>query len=128
MNVSKQVFSRLFKEEKTELETHKIELALVDDIVKVYNDIKSKADALSMQARRAAQELDETSNKAKQLLKEIQSSESDSKRLTTSAKDLGIQIPAEASIAINQLQAYRSDLAELDSTTSKASDMVFGMM
>ena len=34
MNVSKQVFSRLFKEEKTELGTHKVEFSLVDDFLK----------------------------------------------------------------------------------------------
>ena len=91
MKTQREVFNKLFKEEKVELSAEKIELSLVDDIVKVYNSIKSKADGLSMNARRAAQELDETSNKAKQLLKEIEKSESDSKKLVNSAKDLGIE-------------------------------------
>ena len=128
MNTQKEVFNKLFKEEKVELAAQKIELSLVDDIVKVYNSIKSKADGLSMNARRAAQELDETSNKAKQLLKEIEKSESDSKKLVNSAKDLGIELPSEASVAIRQLQAYRSDLSELQSATEKAGDIVFGML
>ena len=128
MNTQKEVFNKLFKEDKVELAAQKIELSLVDDIVKVYNSIKSKADGLSMNARRAAQELDETSNKAKQLLKEIEKSESDSKKLVNSAKDLGIELPSEASVAIRQLQAYRSDLSELQSATEKAGDIVFGML
>lgn len=128
MKTQREVFNKLFKEDKTELATQKVELGLVDDIVKVYNNIKSKADGLSMNARKAAQELDETSNKAKQLLKEIESSESDSKKLVSSAKDLGIQLPSEASIAIRQLQAYRSDLSELKSATAKAGDIIFGML
>jgi uncharacterized membrane protein len=128
MNTQKEVFNKLFKEDKVELAAQKIELSLVDDIVKVYNSIKSKADGLSMNARRAAQELDETSSKAKQLLKEIEKSESDSKKLVNSAKDLGIQLPSEASVAIRQLQAYRSDLSELQSATEKAGDIVFGML
>jgi len=128
MKTQREVFNKLFKEEKVELAAQKIELSLVDDIVKVYNSIKSKADGLSMNARRAAQELDETSNKAKQLLKEIEKSESDSKKLVNSAKDLGIELPSEASVAIRQLQAYRSDLSELQSATEKAGDIVFGML
>ena len=48
MNTQREVFNKLFKEEKTELATQKIELALVDDIVKVYKSIKSKADADTM--------------------------------------------------------------------------------
>jgi len=128
MKTQREVFNKLFKEEKVELSAEKIELSLVDDIVKVYNSIKSKADGLSMNARRAAQELDETSNKAKQLLKEIEKSESDSKKLVNSAKDLGIELPSEASVAIRQLQAYRSDLSELQSATEKAGDIVFGML
>ena len=128
MNTQKRVFNKLAEETKVELGAQKVELALVDDIVKVYNNIKSKADGLAMNARRAAQELDETSNKAKGLLKEIASTESDSKRLVASAKDLGIPIPPEASIAIRQLQAYRSDLSELKSATEKAGDIVFGML
>lgn len=128
MNTKKRVFKKLSEESKTELSAQKVELALVDDIVKVYNGIKSKADGLSMSARRAAQELDETSNKAKQLLKQIESTESDVKKLVTSAKDLGIELPSEASIAIRQLQAYRSDLSELKSATEKAGDIVFGML
>ena len=128
MNTQNRVFKKLAQAEKVELSAQKIELALVDDIVKVYNSIKSKADGLSMSARRAAQELDETSNKAKQLLKQIESTESDVKKLVTSAKDLGIELPSEASIAIRQLQAYRSDLSELKSATEKAGDIVFGML
>ena len=128
MNTQKRVFNKLAESDKVELATQKVDLALVDDIVKVYNNIKSKADGLAMNARRAAQELDETSNKAKGLLKEIASTESDSKRLVASAKDLGIPIPPEASIAIRQLQAYRSDLSELKSATEKAGDIVFGML
>jgi len=128
MSTKNRVFKKLAQAEKVELSAQKVELALVDDIVKVYNSIKSKADGLSMSARRAAQELDETSNKAKQLLKQIESTESDVKKLVTSAKDLGIELPSEASIAIRQLQAYRSDLSELKSATEKAGDIVFGML
>ena len=43
---------------KQELSSHKIELALVDDIEKTYNKIKSDADNLSMGLIKAANEVD----------------------------------------------------------------------
>jgi len=43
MNTQKAVYNRLFsKEEKTELETHKVELGLVQDIEKIISQAKSK--------------------------------------------------------------------------------------
>tara|TARA_R110000764_G_scaffold235490_1_gene330083 strand:- start:49 stop:417 length:369 start_codon:yes stop_codon:yes gene_type:complete len=42
MNTQKEVFNKLFKEEKTELATQKIELGLIDDLDKKLNSFKSK--------------------------------------------------------------------------------------
>jgi len=125
MNLENKIRKQLFK---TELETHKVELALVDDIVKTYNKIKSQSDALFMRARKNAQDLDFVATRSKATLKEIEKTESDVKKLVNSAKDLGIELPSEASIAIRQLQAYRSELAELKSATTKASDTIFGIL
>lgn len=125
MNLENKIRKQLFK---TELETHKVELALVDDIVKTYNKIKSQSDALFMRARKNAQDLDFVATRSKETLKEIEKTESDVKKLVNSAKDLGIELPSEASIAIRQLQAYRSELAELKSATTKAGDTIFGIL
>ena len=43
MNTQKAVYNRLFvEEEKTELETHKVELGLVQDVEKIISQAKSK--------------------------------------------------------------------------------------
>ena len=42
MNTQREVFNKLFKEEKTELATQKIELGLIDDLDKKLNSFKSK--------------------------------------------------------------------------------------
>ena len=106
----------------------KIELALVDDIEKTYNNIKSDSDSLYSTVRKAAQDIDEVSIKAKGIIKEIDDTDGDVKKLVEGAKDLGIELPSEASISIRQLQAYRSDLSELVSRTEKASDGLFAML
>ena len=38
MNTQKSVYNKLFKEDKIELESQKVELTLADDIQKMYND------------------------------------------------------------------------------------------
>ena len=42
MNTQREVFNKLFKEEKVELATQKIELGLIDDLDKKLNSFKSK--------------------------------------------------------------------------------------
>jgi len=113
---------------KEELSTQKVELALVDDIEKTYNKIKSDADALSGAIRRAANDVDDIANKSKAIVKRIDATDSDVKKLVSSAKDLGIELPAEAKISIRQLQAYRSDLSELQSRADKAANGLYAML
>lgn len=128
MSTLKTVFNKLTKEDKVELKSEKIELALVDDLVKKYDNIKSKADSLTLKARKAAQELDEVSSKSKSMLKEIADVQKLANQIYKSAEDLGIGLPNEAEVAVRQIDAYRSDMAEVSSTTEKASDLIFGLL
>jgi len=109
-------------------EPKKVELALVDDIEKTYNKIKSDADALSGAIRRAANDVDDIANKSKAIIKRIDATDSDVKKLVSSANDLGIELPSEAKISIRQLQAYRSDLSELQSRADKAANGLYAML
>ena len=53
MNTQKEVFNKLFKEEKVELATQKIELALVDDLIKDAGIVEGKLKSLiNLVARR----------------------------------------------------------------------------
>ena len=127
MNNYKNVLKNLNKD-KVELETQKVELALVNDSEKTYNKIKSDADALSSSIRRAANDVDDIANKSKDIVKRIDATDSDVKKLVSSAKDLGIELPPEAKISIRQLQAYRSDLSELQSRADKAANGLYAML
>jgi len=113
---------------KTELATHKVELALIDDLVKKYDSIKSDADSQTLKARSAAQDLDEVSNKSKSILKEIQEAQKVAEQIVKSAEDLGISLPNEAKVAVNQLDAYRSDVSELASRAEKSGDAIFSIL
>jgi hypothetical protein len=110
------------------LSVQKVELALVDDLVKKYDGIKSEADSLTLKARKAAQELDEVSSKSKSMLKQIADVQKLADEIYKSAEDLGVGLPNEAEVAVRQIDAYRSDMAEVSSTTAKASDLIFGLM
>tara|TARA_R100000654_G_scaffold58201_2_gene84862 strand:+ start:4525 stop:5034 length:510 start_codon:yes stop_codon:yes gene_type:complete len=106
----------------------RVELALVDDLVKKYDNIKSEADSLTLKARKAAQELDEVSSKSKSMLKEIADAQKMADNIYKSAEDLGVGLPNEAEVAVRQIDAYRSDMSEVSSTTAKASDLIFGLL
>jgi len=124
----KKIYSKLSKQDKTELKSEKVELALVDDIVKTYNKIKSDADGLFMDVRRAAQDVDKVAIDAKAVLKRIQATESDVKQIIKATNDLGVEVPSEAKVAIRQLDAYRSDMAELSQRADKASTGLFALL
>ena len=130
--LGKQTFAEYEKEVKEykafNLKVDKVELALVDDLVKEYNNIKSKSDALTLKARKAAQDLDEVSTKSKSMLKEISDAQKTADEIVKAAKDLGVELPQEAIVAAKQIDAYRSDMSEISSTTAKASDLIFGLL
>ena len=79
MKTQREVFNKLFKEEKTELSAQKIELALIDDLKKEYGklqtlgieaDILSLADELSSRLPKyqsLKSKLDDAMKKAKEL-------------------------------------------------------------
>jgi len=110
------------------VKSEKVKLSLVDDVVDTYNKIKSQSDSLMMSVRTNAQDLDELSSKSGAILKLIDSTESDVKKLVDGANDLGVPLPSEADVAIKQLQAYRSELSETKQRTAKASDGLFALL
>ena len=83
MNTQKSVYNRLFsKEEKTELETHKVELGMIDDLVKDYKKSASKAVPLKKQA-------ESIGNKLIDVNIELLAIQKRAEKLSKMAKDLG---------------------------------------
>ena len=125
-NIDK-VYSKL-PNKKHNFRKQKVDLSLIDDIVNSYESIKSEADGLMMDVRKAAQDINEVSSRAKEIIDQIDATDSEVERIVQSVNDLGIELPSEVSVAIRQLQAYRSDLAETSSRAETASDGLFAML
>jgi len=101
---TKKIFTKLFKEKKTELASHKVELALVDELngfvgalEKALTQIKSNSSKLSKNLRDIENLTSDlkvnynTANKNKQAVNQaLKSSEILSKQIVKQAKDLGI--------------------------------------
>ena len=84
MSIEKRVFNKLFKEEKTELATQKIELALVDDLKDfIKRGLKIESD------------LSSDLNKHNGLLRSGNGFLSKYKELLKRANELGVPIPPE---------------------------------
>jgi len=104
MRTQKEVFNKLFKEEKVELSAQKIELASIDELdrfvgalEKALTQIKSNSSKLSKNLRDIENSIADlkvnynTANKNKQAVNQaIKSSEILSKEIVKQAKDLGI--------------------------------------
>ena len=92
MNTQKSVYNRLFsKEEKTELESHKVELSLLGDLKKLEEEyfktydntreVRKLGVALKKKAKSSFQDLSKTEKKIKKALDEFEKA----------AKDLGLK-------------------------------------
>ncbi len=112
----------------TKLGKEKVELGLAENVERKYNKIKNDADSLSMIIRKAAQDIDEVSDKAKNIIREIDNTDKDVKKLTQAADDLGVGLPSGTEIAVRQLQVYKNDLKQLTSKASKASNDLFSLL
>lgn len=116
------------KEILQKFSTQKVELALVDNVVKEYNKINREAMDLYMIVRKAGQDVDEVSQKAGALLKRVIATDSDVNKLEQAVDDLGIGLPNEAEVSVKQLKAYKNELKRLASQSEKASNVLFAMM
>ncbi len=94
MNTTKSVYNRLFSEDKVELASERIELALVDDIQKMYNAAGKELSTANNASKKAIAAIDEVFTAYRQ--NAIKSNEALGKiaELKKQAKDLGLEAPA----------------------------------
>lgn len=96
MNTQKSVFNRLFSEpKKTELETHKVELGLIDDLKSDYNKVLKEYSKVKKQVKTALTDL----KKQKDIIQKLDLDFMDwlgaFNDAEKTAKDLGIELPSE---------------------------------
>jgi len=96
MNTQKSVYNRLFsKVEKTELESQKIELSLIDDAKKLTSVYYGKTDSANGKLKALASESRSIISIIDDALKAADKMPSLISKLETMAKDLGIKVKIE---------------------------------
>lgn len=108
MQTEKLVFNKLFKKE--ELANHKVELALLDDFNKDYqklNDVFFKAETNVVSYNELANKISSDFNSAGQVLLTATKKFDD---VLKSAKDLGIELPAQIKNQGEALKLYAKDI------------------
>ena len=126
MNTQKSVYNRLFSEsKKTELETHKVELGLIDDLKK-YSQVSDRANKtiqsdskkvkkLQSEIRTVLTEVNASSNALTEVLKELKN---DLNKFEKAASDLGIK--AEQS---KEYVAAKNSIKDIEKAKKLADDI-----
>lgn len=96
MNTQKTVFNRLFSEpKKTELETHKVELGLIDDLKSDYNKVSKEYSKVKKQVKVALSDLKKQEDFIQKLDLDFMDWLIAFQDAEKTAKDLGIKLPPE---------------------------------
>ena len=109
MNTQKTVFNRLFSEpKKTELETHKVELGLIDNFKKHESAIKKIVEKSQKQKEKLNNTFDQVKTQNNQLIKdglaELDKAYDELKKVSKISKDLGIQVPSEFETIMSKME------------------------
>ena len=118
MNTTKSVYNKLFSEDKVELESHKVELALVDDFNKEYEkalDDQAKAENAIIDYNDLAVKIIANLNAAGQAFLKANARFQDIENM---AADLGIEVSPQLknkkqtiSVAIKEIDGYVKKLS-----------------
>lgn len=125
MNTNKRLNDILNKFPKTELK--KVELGIVDDIEKNYQKVKQQGDSVMSELSKVVGNLDgKIKSDIKSALDNVQKVEKMEDEIIRSAKDLGIDLPSKVKVAINQTEAYRSNLQNAQGQIDRAISNLLG--
>jgi len=118
MNTQKEVFRQLFKEDKIELATQKVELALIDDLGKQSNVYFKETDNANGIIKSLLSDARKAESKIESALKSAEKMPSIISNFEKSAKEIGIDVNnvseyKSAKIAINDAKEYKQVLSTI---------------
>ncbi len=118
MNTQKEVFKQLFKEDKIELATQKVELALIDDLGKQSNVYFKETDNANGIIKSLLSDARKAESKIESALKSAEKMPSIISNFEKSAKEIGIDVNnvseyKSAKIAINDAKEYKQVLSTI---------------
>ena len=112
---------------KDKVELEKVELAKVSDLVKLYDKIKKSGDSVESDIDKVISTLDgKIRSKLTEVLQDVQKSEKMSDEIIKATKELGVDVPSDAKVAIDQIDAYRSSLQNSDGQIVKSINALLG--
>ena len=112
---------------EAKLASQKVELSLVDDLIKKFEGVKTTEAKIISEIRKAGVIVDKGENDFKNLLKLLDTMEKDADVLLKQAKDLGVELPAPVNVAIRQIGAYSSTAFNAVGQLEKASSIIYGV-
>ena len=115
MNVENRVFQTLFKEEKTELATQKVELALVDDFETLSKSVLKNSDNAFKESEQSAKKISSSIDSAISLISKCNNIYSN---IEKQSKEIGFQVPSSLSQKNNDNQVELKALNKLKQAVS----------
>jgi len=112
---------------EAKLASQKVNLSLVDDLIKKFEGVKKTEAKIISEIRKAGVIVDKGENNFKSLLKLLDTMEKDADVLLKQAKDLGVELPAPVNVAIRQIGAYSSTAFNAVGQLEKASSIIYGV-
>ena len=104
MNTTKSVYNKLFSEDKVELGKHKVNLGLIDDLQKRYNDAKKLANEIEGALIAFTGQKNSIEGKSARYINDVTMLEITVEKIQKQAKELGIDINSIAEIKlVNEL-------------------------
>ena len=112
---------------EAKLASQKVNLSLVDDLIKKFEGVKTTEAKIISEIRKAGVIVDKGENDFKNLLKLLDTMEKDADVLLKQAKDLGVELPAPVNVVIRQIGAYSSTAFNAVGQLEKASSIIYGV-
>jgi hypothetical protein len=112
---------------EAKLASQKVNLSLVDDLIKKFESVKNTEARIISEIRKAGVIVDKGENDFKNLLKLLDTMEKDADVLLKQAKDLGVELPAPVNALIRQIGAYSSTAFNAVGQLEKASSIIYGV-
>ena len=113
MNTDKKVFEKLFSGDKTELESHKIELALADDFISIFT--KANNDQAKISTALVG-DLAKAGNAYKNNVADWSKASVIGNQLISRSKEIGVDLPAAV---VNRIKASEIEVKKMTLLISK---------
>jgi hypothetical protein len=105
---------------KTKLQSHKLKLSAIDDITNAYLSIKADDENIQREINQVISKTDTILSQINEAMSKIEDSREIQESIIRSSLELGIDLPSDAKVAIDQISAHESSLGNASSQVEAA--------